>query len=119
MNHVKVSHWAPKVPQSALGWYLLCSSQRRQLAVKTFKKKLKQRLIHLLHLGLLRTLILRNVLFGDGSVIGVIDAQAQLDHPVDALRISRGVVQAEPRGQQGGVEQQPHQILHCLVGLVL
>ena len=48
----------------------------------------------------------------------VIDAEAELDHVVDAARKLRGLVQVEARGPQGGDEEQPDQILHRLIGLV-
>lgn len=45
------------------------------------------------------------------GVIGVINAQPQLDHAVNALSVAAGVLEAETGGQQRCIEKQPHQIL--------
>ena len=80
-------------------------------------------LIDLLHLaglvgGTLDLLQRGEVIIAAKGVIVLVDAQAQLDHPVDAARELRGLVQVEAAGEQGGVEEEPDQVLHGLIGLV-
>ena len=80
-------------------------------------------LIDLLHLagligGALNLLQRGQVVIATKGVIVLVDAQAQLDHPVDAARELRGLVQVEAAGEQGGVEEEPDQVLHGLVRLV-
>mmetsp|Transcript_13776 Transcript_13776/g.24581 ORF Transcript_13776/g.24581 Transcript_13776/m.24581 type:complete len:235 (+) Transcript_13776:227-931(+) len=77
------------------------------------------RLINFLHLGLLGIVLLSNVLISHRSIISVINAQTQFDHPVDALSVTTRVIQAKARSQQRSVEQEPDQILNSLIRLVL
>merc|ERR1712151_123622 len=63
--------------------------------------------VHLLHLrglvrGALDLLQGRQVVIVAQALVVVIDAQAELDHAVDAARELRGLVQVEARGQQRG-----------------
>ena len=79
--------------------------------------------IDLLHLagligGALNLLQRGEVVIAAKGVIVLVDAQVQLDHPVDAARKLCGLVQVEATGEQGGVEEEPDQVLHGLVGLV-
>mmetsp|Transcript_77935 Transcript_77935/g.170723 ORF Transcript_77935/g.170723 Transcript_77935/m.170723 type:complete len:651 (-) Transcript_77935:325-2277(-) len=80
-------------------------------------------LVDLLHLGGLISSALdllqgRQVIVVAKALIVVVDAQAQLDHAVDAASELSGLVQVEARGQQRRVEEQPDQVLDSLVGLV-
>merc|ERR1719436_473423 len=75
--------------------------------------------VHLLHLrGLIRSalnLLKRGQVVIAQAVVIVVDAQAELDHAVDAARELRGLVEVKARGQQRRVEEQPDQILDSLV----
>merc|ERR1712100_268588 len=51
-------------------------------------------------------------------IVVVVDAQAELDHEVDAPGELRWLIQREARSQQGRVKQEPDEILHGLVRLV-
>merc|ERR1719258_324984 len=51
-------------------------------------------------------------------IIVVVDAQAELDHAVDAPGELRRLIQRESRRQQRRVEQEPDEVLHGLVRLV-
>merc|ERR1712072_1129805 len=81
----------------------------------------KRLLVNLLHLGALivlkwgQVIILILVL---GCVV-LVNAQAKLDHAVDAASKGGGLIEVEARGEQGGVEQEPDEILYGLVVLVL
>ena len=48
----------------------------------------------------------------------LVQGEAELDHPVDAVAEGVGVVQREAAGQHRRLEQQQHQVLHRLVALV-
>ena len=52
------------------------------------------------------------------SLVIVVDAEAELDHAVDAAGELGGLVQVKAGGEERGVEQQPDEILDGLVGLV-
>lgn len=52
-----------------------------------------------------------------GSVC-LVDRKAELDHAVDAGAEDVGVVQAEARGEQGGVEEQQDELLDRLIACV-
>lgn len=52
------------------------------------------------------------------ALVIIIDGEAKFDHAVDAASELSGLIQVEARCQERGVEEQPDQILHCLVGLV-
>merc|ERR1711959_46533 len=78
-------------------------------------------LVNLLHLG--RLLVSALDLLKRGQVVVtrvvvIVDAQAELDHAVDAAGKLRRLVQVEPGRQERRVEQQPDQVLHRLVRLV-
>merc|ERR1712023_33110 len=77
-------------------------------------------LIDLLHLGALLILQLWQIIIVIliQSVI-LINRQTKLDHTVDARGEGGWLIQGEARGQHRGVEQQPDQVLHSLVVLVL
>merc|ERR1719265_604994 len=78
--------------------------------------------VHLLHLrGLVRSalnLLKRREVIIAKALVVVVDAQAELDHTVDATRELRWLVQVEARGQQRSVEKKPDQVFDGLVGLV-
>merc|ERR1711907_755538 len=78
-------------------------------------------LIDLLHLGALVVLERREVIIVliDISLVVLIDAETELDHAVDAASKGGRLVQGEAGGEQRGVEQQPDEVLHGLVVLVL
>ena len=75
-------------------------------------------LINLLHPGGILGISLqrRHVHVVGSSVlhvaIVVLDPESELDHPVDALRVDLGILEAEPRGEEAGLEQEHHQVLH-------
>merc|ERR1712170_175617 len=79
--------------------------------------------IDLLHLGGLvgSTLHLLQwwqiVIIAEAFVV-IVDAQSELNHAVDTTSELSRLVQIEARGQQGGVEEEPDQVLHGLVRLV-
>merc|ERR1712144_160717 len=78
-------------------------------------------LVDLLHLGALIVLEGGHViviLIVVNNVI-LIDAKPKLDHPVDATSEGGRLVKSEPRGEEGGVEQEPDEVLDSLVVLVL
>mmetsp|Transcript_36757 Transcript_36757/g.79203 ORF Transcript_36757/g.79203 Transcript_36757/m.79203 type:complete len:528 (+) Transcript_36757:116-1699(+) len=80
-------------------------------------------LIDLLHLaGLVRCslhLLQRwQIVIISKALVIIIDGEAKFDHAVDAASELSGLIQVEARCQERGVEEQPDQILHCLVGLV-
>merc|ERR1712144_84385 len=78
-------------------------------------------LVDLLHLGPLIVLEGGHViviLIVVNNVI-LIDAKPKLDHPVDATSEGGRLVKSEPRGEEGGVEQEPDEVLDSLVVLVL
>merc|ERR1712184_156722 len=52
------------------------------------------------------------------TLIVIINTQAELDHAVDATRELCWLIEVEARCQQGGVEEEPDQVLHSLVRLV-
>merc|ERR1712017_71976 len=80
----------------------------------------RQQLVDLLHLGALIVLERREVIIVlDVSLIVLVDAKAELDHAVDAAGEGGWLVQGEAGGEEGGVEQQPDEVLHRLVVLVL
>merc|ERR1739845_226217 len=60
----------------------------------------------------------RQVVIITKALVVVIDAEAKLDHPVDAAGKLSGLIQVEAGGEQGGVEEEPDQVLDRLVGLV-
>ena len=45
----------------------------------------------------------------------LINGEAKLNHAMDASAEDIGVIQAEAGGEQGGVEEQQDEFLHCLV----
>merc|ERR1711972_1023991 len=68
--------------------------------------------VHLLHLGgLVRgpldLLQWREVVVVTEALVVIVDAEAQLDHAVDATRELRGLIQVEAGREQRGVEEQP------------
>ena len=80
-------------------------------------------LVDLLHLGgfvsgTLDLLERWEVVIVTQALVIVIDAQAKLDHSVDAASELRRLIQVEARGEQRSVEEQPDQVLHGLVRLV-
>merc|ERR1712017_39494 len=80
----------------------------------------RQQLVDLLHLGALIVLERREVIIVlDVSLIVLVDAKAELDHAVDAAGEGGWLVQGEAGGEEGGVEQQPDEVLDSLVVLVL
>merc|ERR1712238_405164 len=84
---------------------------------------LQLHLVNLLHLrGLVSSAVdllqRRQVVIVTQTLIVIVDAQAKLDHAVDAPSELRGLIEVEARGQQGRVEQQPNQVLDGLVRLV-
>merc|ERR1711904_96010 len=82
----------------------------------------QEHLIDLLHLGALIVLERREVIIVLISVIflsSVVNAEAELDHAVDAASKGDRLIQGEARCEQGGVEQQPDKVLDSLVVLVL
>eukprot|EP00959_Pyramimonas_sp_CCMP1952_P094284 1972302-Pyramimonas_sp.AAC.1 len=48
----------------------------------------------------------------------LVDAEAELDHAVDAAAEGGGLVQGEAGGEEGGLEEQQHEVLDGLVRLV-
>merc|ERR1712107_325961 len=42
--------------------------------------------------------------------IVVLDPESELDHPVDALGVDLGILEAEPRGEEAGLKQEHHQV---------
>merc|ERR1719313_1970815 len=48
----------------------------------------------------------------------LVDGEAELDHAVDAPGEGVGLVQGEARGEERGLEEEEHQVLHGLVALV-
>ena len=74
-------------------------------------------LIHLLHLGGLGSvparLELGHLLVLISAVL--VDAEAQLDHAVQAAGEGVRLVKAEPGHEHRRVEEQPYQVLHCFV----
>jgi len=69
-----------------------------------------------------RNLLDRYVLFNLNVLRGrldVVDAAAERDHVVDALRERCQLVQHEARGEERGLEEEEREIAHALVGLVL
>eukprot|EP00438_Fugacium_kawagutii_P005796 Skav203225 [mRNA] locus=scaffold2292:247255:247665:- [translate_table: standard] len=52
------------------------------------------------------------------SLVIIINAQAKLDHAMDAACKLGGFIQVEAGGEERSVEEQPDQILHGLVRLV-
>merc|ERR1712122_237206 len=57
---------------------------------------------------------------GDSGIglIVLVDAKTELDHPVDAARMHGGVLKAEARAEERGLEEQEDKVLHRLVILV-
>ena len=85
--------------------------------------KLSLLLINLLHLGglissSLHFLKWRQVVIISKSLIIIVNAQAKLDHAMDAASELGGFIQIETRCEERGVEEQPNQILHGLVRFV-
>merc|ERR1712151_929650 len=60
----------------------------------------------------------REVVVITKTLIIIINAQAELNHAVDAASELCGFIQVEPGGQQRGVEKQPDEVLDSLVRLV-
>lgn len=54
-----------------------------------------------------------------GILVLVEDRQAELDEFVDAAREDGGLAEVEARGEEGGLEQEPHEVLHGGVVRVL
>ena len=83
-------------------------------------------LVHFLHPGGVLGVTLERrhvgVVTGGGHVIRalvlLVDAETQLDHPVDPLGVDSGVLQAEAGAEERGLEEKEHQVLHRLVVLV-
>ena len=63
-----------------------------------------------------------HVVNGDlvGNAFGVVlvNAESELDHPVDALRMKSRIFERKSRGEEGGLEEQQDKILDRLVILV-
>mmetsp|Transcript_17764 Transcript_17764/g.57462 ORF Transcript_17764/g.57462 Transcript_17764/m.57462 type:complete len:716 (-) Transcript_17764:251-2398(-) len=81
----------------------------------------RRRLVDLLHARALVHVLLEGghvALVVLLEVIVLVDAEAELDHAVDAGAEGVGVVEREARGEHGGLEQQEHEILDGLVALV-
>jgi len=75
-------------------------------------------LIDLLHLaGLVRDALQllerRQVIVITTAIIVIIDGQTKFDQAVDASGKLGGLIKIGSRGQQGGVEEQPDQVLDC------
>mmetsp|Transcript_76115 Transcript_76115/g.214372 ORF Transcript_76115/g.214372 Transcript_76115/m.214372 type:complete len:252 (-) Transcript_76115:360-1115(-) len=103
--------------------WIYSSRSRDTICAKSWSFPKPGGLVDLLHLGSLisGTLDLlqrRQVVVVGEALVVVVDAEAELDHAVDAARELRGLVQVEARGQQRGVEEQPDQVLDRLVRLV-
>merc|ERR1712094_40729 len=78
---------------------------------------LHKSLIDLLHLGsLIRSTF--NFFERRKVIIVTINAQAQLDHAVDAASKLSWLIEVEARCEQRGVKEQPNQVLDSLVRLV-
>merc|ERR1719188_2134260 len=79
-------------------------------------------LVRLLHLGGIISgplhLLERGQVVITQALIVIVDAQAQLDHAVNAARELSRLVKVESRCQQGSVKKQPNQVLHSLVRLI-
>mmetsp|Transcript_26698 Transcript_26698/g.74554 ORF Transcript_26698/g.74554 Transcript_26698/m.74554 type:complete len:584 (+) Transcript_26698:103-1854(+) len=85
--------------------------------------RMPERSVHLLHLGRLISSTFdffqgRQVVVVAEALIIVIDAQAELDHAVDAPSKLCWLVEVEARGEQGGIEKEPDEVLHCFIGPV-
>merc|ERR1719174_680880 len=79
--------------------------------------------VHFLHLGsfirsALHLLKRRQVIIISKALVIIIDAQAKLDHTVNASSKLCGLIEVETRGQEGCIEKEPDQILDGLVRLV-
>merc|ERR1719235_1482502 len=80
-------------------------------------------LVNLLHLGglvrgALDFLERRQVIVVAEPLVIIIDAQPKLDHAVNAASELGWLVQVEAAREQGGIEQQPNEVLDRLVRLV-
>merc|ERR1719502_1399165 len=79
--------------------------------------------VNFLHLGGLigsafNLLQRRQVIIIAKSLIIVVDAKTKLDHTMNAASKLGWLIKVETRGQERGVEQEPNQVLDCLVRLV-
>merc|ERR1719174_1388177 len=79
--------------------------------------------VHFLHLGsfirsALHLLKRRQVIIISKALVIIIDAQAKLDHTVNASSKLCGLIEVETRGQEGCIEKEPDEILDGLVRLV-
>ena len=77
-------------------------------------------LVDLLHLGGLVSRALDFLKRGQVVVVAqalivIVDAEAELDHAVDAAGELRGLIQVEAGGEQGSVEKEPDQVLYGFV----
>ena len=80
-------------------------------------------LVDLLHLGGLISCTLDFLKRGQVIVVAqalviVVDAEAELDHAVDAAGELGRLIQVEAGGEERSVEEQPDQVLHRLVRLI-
>merc|ERR1719271_1704137 len=89
--------------------------------VPHFKTLGVEQLVDLLHLGALIVLegweIIVIVLLLSGIIL--IDAETELDHAVDAAGEGGRLVEGEAGGEEGGVEEEPDEVLDGLIVLVL
>mmetsp|Transcript_40565 Transcript_40565/g.79943 ORF Transcript_40565/g.79943 Transcript_40565/m.79943 type:complete len:755 (+) Transcript_40565:170-2434(+) len=96
--------------------------QRREKKGKTVRKLKERRLVDLLHLGGVLcgalSLLERGEVCACLLLLVLVDAEAELDHPVDAGGELGRLLEGEPGGQEGGVEEEPDEVLDRLVGLV-
>merc|ERR1712017_2484 len=81
----------------------------------------RQQLVDLLHLGALVVLERREVIIVLvlRDLVVLVNGEPELDHAVDAAREGGGLVERETGGEQGGVEEEPDEVLDGLVVLVL
>merc|ERR1712154_379594 len=99
------------------------NSKKLKIGLGLSKTRLSN-LVNLLHSGGILCIPFQrwHVHVVSGSILHitvvVIDAKAELDHPVDPLSMDLWVLEAEAGGQETGLEQKHHQILHRLIILV-
>merc|ERR1712178_312543 len=99
--HVLAMQWVSvQTPKSLAWWARRCS-------------------INLLHLGSLISGSLhlfqrRQVVVIAETLVVVVNAESKLDHAVDPPSELGGLIEVEAGGQQGSIEKEPDQVLHCL-----
>merc|ERR1719421_2678382 len=79
--------------------------------------------IHFLHLGsflcgAFNLLQRRQIIIITQALIIIVNAQSKLDHTMNTACKLSWLIKIEPRGEQGGVKQQPDQVLHGLIRLI-